>query len=800
MNTEKWGLDSLNISNMSLEDAVADRSHNYQSDSNEDRSFGMLSTTAETMGITENHNSVSTISGTQREASIDFTSAGFLESWSNVNTAGFLGTTSHGAFSASYRTRQSSTSSLPTQSGASFNGFGVLEHATFSRTLSSPTGPYRKDNYGVSSVIHDAARLTDWDMVLELCETHPQAAAYSGHDGWTALHQACNKRCPRVDVIKALINAYPAALLQEEVKSWLPLHLACRFKAPKAVVRLLLHMYPESGRIAVQTTDKQKRRPLYYAIRYDAPDGVAGLLLQVDPSAVLEEDQNEDSPLALVWDSWAEKLEGKRIVQPFLPGGFPEPEESSVEQRAILLRQRLEKEPKLKKRWDQVNMLLKAAFRFPFEAAEANSEMEYEKLNRNWRIVHATAATKCHLSLFLLACALHPEQARELAECDLRRPTINGNSNESKLSSSAHQTALHLASSSNAGGETGKTVIVSLLRLYREAAQEQDGIDGSLPLHRMVENHFKDWPNHSAILYHFYPRAVQILDRHGKLPLHRAACTTSHYSSDHDEDRSVIIQLVRSYPQAAGIADESGCLPIHYAVMNAMQWDIHVEAIFNSNRNAVQVRAGLFWDQRLPIHMAAANTLSQDSLIQRLIHLHPRGAAQEDRGGMLPLHIACEHGKDWTETRYIYDAFPSAVCLAERNSRGWLPLHMAAACLKTDGELIEKITENNLDAAFICDSEGRYPLHLACSAGKNWEGGLRVLFDANPAAVAVRDCHGFLPVHICALSFCKEESDKPKTKAVPMIEAKKERTVNHEEAAQLDILFNLFRSDPTTIQ
>jgi ankyrin repeat protein len=498
-------------------------------------------------------------------------------------------------------------------------------------------------------------------------------------------------------------------------------------------------------------------------------------------------------------------LEGKRIVHSFLPGGFPEPEESPVEQRAVLLRERLNKEPKLKKRWDQANMLLKAAFGFSFEPPVIRSDEE-SKCNRkqemrSFRIVHATAATKCHLSLFLLACALHPEQARELDESDLRRPDVNGIIPNPCTTAATHQTALHLAASSNAGGEPGKTVLVSLLSLYREAAQEQDGIDGSLPLHRMVENQRKDWPNHAAILYHFYPRAVQIHDHNSKLPLHRAACAKSHYSLESDEERSVIIQLVRSYPQAAGLADETGCLPFHYACMNASIWDENVEAMYNAHRSAVQVRAGRFYSDRLPIHLAAANQSSRESLMQRLIQLHPRGAAQEDREGKLPLHLACEQGKGWgVGTRYVYDAFSNAIRQPERNSRGWLPLHMAAACPEKDGELIKKLTELFPEAASVPDSEGRYPLHIACSAGKDWQSGLKVLFDANPSALASRDRQGFLPVHICALSFCKKENLKSKTKSVPVVEAMKAMTVNHEEAAELDILFNLFRSDPATIQ
>jgi len=718
------------------------------------------------------------------------------------------------------------------------------------------------DDYGVSSVIHDAARITDWNKVLELCKTIPEAASYAGRDGWTALHHACNRRCPRPDVVQALIQAYPAALLQEEEKSWLPLHYACRFKAPREVVRLLLHMYPDSGRVSVATKDSKGRRPLYYAVRYDAPPGVAGLLIAVDPNAILEEDQNEESPLALVWDSWAEKLEGKRMVHSFLPGGSPEPQETPREERAALMRQRLLREPKLRKRWEQVNMLLQAAFGFPFEdddvddnddndgddaddvqdesssssspsdnaaVAEAvaaaaaavvdgasleqklgaSSSSSIKSSNNNkkqepqrvWRIVHATAAVKCHTSLFLLACALHPEQAKELDESDLRRPDANGVVRPA--SPSSHQTALHLAASSNAGGEPGKTVVISLLSLWREAAQVADGIDGSLPLHLVVENPKKqDWPIHAAILYHFYPRAVQVPDFNGKLPLHRAAAGITHEDREGDPERSVIIQLVRAFPQAASHVDATGCVPFHYLAMNAKLWDDEADTLLNSHRHALQMRAGRAWEGRQPIHMAAASKKSRESLLQRLVQLHPRGCSLEDRTGKLPLHLACEQGKEWNHgTRCIYEAFPNALRRPENNPRGWLPLHMAAACPTASAALIANIVKLYPEAADTPDSQGRYPLHLACTSGKRWLGGLKALFDASPVAIATCDNRGLLPLHICALSYCKKEDlHVTKTKAVPKVQEKKEMVTNKEEAAEMDIIFNLLRADPTTIQ
>ena len=235
---------------------------------------------------------------------------------------------------------------------------------------------------GISSMIHDAARITDWQTVVELCQQQPGAAAYTGKDGWTALHHACNRRCPYPNVVESLIRAYPDALLTTEEKGWLPLHYACRFKAPKDVVRLLLHMYPEKGQVGVSRPDRKGRSPLYYAVRYDAPSGVLGLLLEVDASAVLEEDQNSDSPLSFVWDDWAEKLDGKRTIQKILGGegdnnsqdnnnsavnlnffdqiNSPMQDNSetnvAISEKAKMIRKRLKRNKTVFEKWNKVNV------------------------------------------------------------------------------------------------------------------------------------------------------------------------------------------------------------------------------------------------------------------------------------------------------------------------------------------------------------------------------------------------------------------------------------------------------------
>jgi hypothetical protein len=70
---------------------------------------------------------------------------------------------------------------------------------------SVPSLVHRRKN-GVSSVIHDAARITSWSTVKEVCQKDPEAARFIGRDRRTALHYACNRRCPYADVVEALIG------------------------------------------------------------------------------------------------------------------------------------------------------------------------------------------------------------------------------------------------------------------------------------------------------------------------------------------------------------------------------------------------------------------------------------------------------------------------------------------------------------------------------------------------------------------------------------------------------------------
>ena len=734
--------------------------------------------------------------------------------------------------------RQSSGASNPyfnvnSWGGDSFgnNNESVFDPTTFTTSFSGST---EDDVSGIPSDIHDAARITQWKQVAELCETKPEAAAYIGDDGWTALHHACNRRCPDANVVEALIRAYPDALLITEDKGWTPLHYACRFKAPRDVVHLLLNLFQEKGIVGVSKPDRRGRMPLYYAVRYLAPPGVVGLLMDVDASAILEEDENSDSPLRLIWDDFAEKSDGKKDILYILAGEeldqrfdvlmdsigkiYLELQKSSKSYdrvaKANESRRRLELKIHVLKSWKKANAFLKAAFGFPSSEGGEEDYRVGSEGESTWRILHAVSSIKCHSSLFLLAVCLHPEQAFELDDNDLRRGDNIYKPEHRSASTPSNMTALHLAADSHASGDSGRLVLKQLLLVNPNAALCIDS-EASTPLHRISGNKYKpDWCLDAVEdVYRCHTNAIKRADLNGRLPLHRAASAIISYNNRLDDDavvvRSKICNLLSEHVGGASQPDNFGCLPLHLVAQNGKAWDAQVQSLYDANPAAVRVRTGVMMKNRMPLHFAAANVDADISMISKLIEYNPLVASQADRRGMLPLHLACEAGHSWEVVSLIHNAYPAAVEQAEQNNRGWHALHMAASSKDSHGKLLSELLKLYPHAATLCDQDDRYPMHLACTSGKVWEDGLSSLFEANANAIRCRDKHDLLPLHIVAFRNCLQ----PPTESIPTtfnrsnrrsrsliaLELDRKTKKEQSEAQELTNIFEILASDPTAL-
>jgi hypothetical protein len=275
---------------------------------------------------------------------------------------------------------------------------------------------------------------------------------------------------------------------------------------------------------------------------------------------------------------------------------------------------------------------------------------------------------------------------------------------------------------------------------------------------------------------------------------------------------SVMQQLVLAFPQAASHVDESGCLPLHLLAAHTETWNDDVQAVFDAHPAAVQTRAAQAMDRRLPLHFAAANPDARDSLLARLVELHPRGASMVDASGKLPLHLVCEHGKAWEAgVEAIYQAFILAVQQPE-GSRHWLPLHLVAAGPNSDWALIRHVLELYPAGAAVADAQGRYPLHLACRSGHGWESGLRILLEAHPEAICLAAHDGLVPLHIVSLRYAMEQEQQPPPSesvecesthfpTLPFAEPREDSTTEAttKVAAELDVIFNILRADPTVL-
>jgi hypothetical protein len=673
---------------------------------------------------------------------------------------------------------------------------------------------------GLTPLHHVCSRRCPLPPVFQaLIKAYPKALLVRDETkGWTPLHHACRFKCNR-EGVRLLLQSIPeygryAAKVRDKERGRTPLYYAIRYDAPDGVVELLLQ---SMNRTDILDCDRDGMSVLglvwdRWVASYEGKRQLGYYVKIVEQWKEKFRAASTDEDSEIVWNQiladskkLREGLKGKLKVcwdraNMILRGAFQFPlQQSEKEEKEVGNSGNLEKG-----RGDEEQEDVNTA------GNQDNSDNQL----RMWRILHATVAIKCHPSLFLMAAVLHPEQIRQIDCNDLFQQEVNHHV-RTLLDPATKDvlTALHLAAKAPSTGSESKVILQHLLLFHPKAAKMKNPKDGCLPLHYLCENESKQhWVNDGIrYVYDAYRQAAIDQDSFGRTPLHRAAAlhdthlyfipsppsflgspnrfhsqssnrshssgepvaSSSRYSTStaeaigsssrnsissvDDPVGSIIQNIIVHHPQVAHIPDFQGKLLMHCIADCAENWDSNVQAIYDAYPEALSHRETQ--SKSLPLHLVASNVDAKPKLIQMLVKYHPRAASIMNGNGRLPLHLACESGKNWYGgMEDIFNAYPQAINLVEADERGWLPLHFLVSCPFSSVDTIQQVLTKSPNVAKLADYLGRTPFHLAVETGKDWnEGGLELLFQANPEAIDTADSEGKIPLVTALLTFVRND-------------------------------------------
>jgi len=265
------------------------------------------------------------------------------------------------------------------------------------------------------------------------------------------------------------------------------------------------------------------------------------------------------------------------------------------------------------------------------------------------------------------------------------------------------------------------------------------------------------------------PRAVEVPDNHGLLPIHFVAAfgTTSW---------PVAAEMIRLYPDCIRYKSESGDTPLHLLVSNSLSFlqsddDAHVrenvlkvaewliEGVVEeddsdsacSGDEAVSPVLIRNNDDINPLH-AAALFNAPVKLTQLLMTSSdgPGAAAEKTSfGGSTPLHLACasKHVSHPSVSKNVNTLTTRKAC-ATTDNIGRTPLAVAAANRKVTKRVISDLAETYPQAAAQTTLiKGQLPLHLAVASRKSKASVVKAIIDAYPDALKARTARGNTPLH-----------------------------------------------------
>ena len=258
-----------------------------------------------------------------------------------------------------------------------------------------------------------------------------------------------------------IYNSFPGAAWTEDSFGWSPLAAACANGSESRIIEALMN----GCRFALSLPTNCGMTPLYLAVWRMAELRVLEMLLDGSPGSVHWPTKRGETPLTLLWMQVREQLE-------------EDPDDESH---------------------DRIELLLRAAHHGITQRILPN--------NRQWRVVHAAAASLTPPGMFEHLLRKHPEQVAIKDEYG-RFPLTFAVS--AKVYRRRIDTGSEEGSAENNVSKSSDSIVVQLLRRYPQAASVPDP-NGRLPLMLAIESE-KKWCEGISDLVKAAPRALYTRD------------------------------------------------------------------------------------------------------------------------------------------------------------------------------------------------------------------------------------------------------------------------------------------------
>mmetsp|Transcript_32156 Transcript_32156/g.48892 ORF Transcript_32156/g.48892 Transcript_32156/m.48892 type:complete len:337 (-) Transcript_32156:170-1180(-) len=234
------------------------------------------------------------------------------------------------------------------------------------------------------------------------------------------------------------------------------------------------------------------------------------------------------------------------------------------------------------------------------------------------------------------------------------------------------------------------------------------------------------------------------VDREGQSVLHHACLFRA--------PLDIIEAILFAAPELAKLGNDKGELPLHWAVRLSLPMQVLALLLdANSKSGLVKDRDGfmplmLLWDRYRKTLVDVYRIYGREKVVSfsewKLMMMMVEAYTGDSDANNFPLHSIVQCPCDLSFLKFSMEMLHHEI--RQKDSRGNLPLHLAACSSPLSADLLAIILDSHPDGAFATDGKGNLPLHLAIASGRQWHEGVNTIFAANPHAIGCRDLQQYL--------------------------------------------------------